>query len=461
MLDLQQILILADELVFAKTGKHLDNLQQSILRGILENKKYPDIANENSYSEGYIRDVASQLWQMLSEELGESINKFNFKSTIERLYNYSNSTIIGDPHQSINICEYPRQHLDISDNNNHKINPKKLRKSLKNISIPRITNFYGRDEELHFLKGAVNNQCRLLTIFGERGMGKTYLAAKLVELIGQEFDYIFWYNLEFLTTFEELQQDIIRRFEGDKNKKYNPDKKKGDILRLIKDCLAENRCLIVIDNWQDILSKGKLAASYQEGYEEYALLIKSVAENHHQSCLILLTQELTREIEQLSEFNPNCSLLHLRGLGESSYNILKHKQISDKNSYDRLIEIYRENPLYLEIVATIVNKYFGGDTQLFLQNEQPFLEDNLTSILEEKIERLTGLERRGLEMLAEEVSPTNWIFLQTKMEILASELIKILESLERRNCVEIVRNNGEIGLIIDPILREYLRKSNE
>ena len=169
-----------------------------------------------------------------------------------------------------------------------------------------------------------------------------------------------------------------------------------------------------------------------------------------------MTQELTREIEQLSEFNSHSCLFNLKGLGKFAHSILKNKHINNENSYDKIIDIYQGNPLYLEIIATIINKYFAGDAQLFLQNEQPFLADNLTSILQQKIEVLTILERQALELLAQEINPINWMTLQAKMDISASELIRILESLERRSCLETIKNKVEIIVKIDSMLRKYL-----
>ncbi|MFM7405899.1 MAG: hypothetical protein ACKO3K_04325 [Cuspidothrix sp.] len=41
-----EILQLADELVFAKKGKHLDELQESIIKGVWEDQTYQEIADE-------------------------------------------------------------------------------------------------------------------------------------------------------------------------------------------------------------------------------------------------------------------------------------------------------------------------------------------------------------------------------------------------------------------------------
>jgi hypothetical protein len=89
-MDFQEILTLADELMFTQTGKHLDNLQQDILRSACNGKKYSKIAEDFHCSEGHVKDMASDLWKTVSAALGEEVNKFNFRATVERLH-FSNN----------------------------------------------------------------------------------------------------------------------------------------------------------------------------------------------------------------------------------------------------------------------------------------------------------------------------------------------------------------------------------
>ena len=83
--DIVEILKLADELLFTHTGEHLDHLQEIILKGTLQGQKYAKIASENSLSEGHARDSASELWQALSDVLGEDVNKLNARNILEKL----------------------------------------------------------------------------------------------------------------------------------------------------------------------------------------------------------------------------------------------------------------------------------------------------------------------------------------------------------------------------------------
>ena len=106
-MDWQTALNSIDELVFQQTGKHLNNLQIAILKGVLNNEKYREIAEQYKCSNGHVKDEGYELWQVLSEIFGEKLNKSNFAATVERLgcANYQ-SPLIGNHVRvdSINLC---------------------------------------------------------------------------------------------------------------------------------------------------------------------------------------------------------------------------------------------------------------------------------------------------------------------------------------------------------------------
>ncbi len=109
-MDWQTVLNSIDELVFQQTGKHLSNLQMGILKGVLNNEKYREIAEQYKCSNGHVKDEGYELWQLLSEIFGEKLNKSNFVPTVERLgFTNSQHQIIGNPVQigNINLCNNP------------------------------------------------------------------------------------------------------------------------------------------------------------------------------------------------------------------------------------------------------------------------------------------------------------------------------------------------------------------
>ena len=76
-----------EQLVFAKTGKSLSDVQRVVLHSSWyeQRKTYDQIAQEFGYSATYIKQiVAPKLWKLLSGVLGEKVNKNNFRAAIER-----------------------------------------------------------------------------------------------------------------------------------------------------------------------------------------------------------------------------------------------------------------------------------------------------------------------------------------------------------------------------------------
>lgn len=87
MKNVEELVEFAIQLVATKTGFSLSYIQKVILREcLLENKKtYAVLAEENNYSESYIKfTVAPRLWLLLSQALGEKVNKTNFAILLEQ-----------------------------------------------------------------------------------------------------------------------------------------------------------------------------------------------------------------------------------------------------------------------------------------------------------------------------------------------------------------------------------------
>jgi len=87
MIHIEELVELASQLVAAQTGVSLNYIHKVTLRESLrENKKtYAKLAEENKYSESYIKfTVAPRLWYLLSQALGEKVNKMNLATLLEQ-----------------------------------------------------------------------------------------------------------------------------------------------------------------------------------------------------------------------------------------------------------------------------------------------------------------------------------------------------------------------------------------
>ncbi len=87
LMDTAHILQFVDEVVCAKTGKHLNDLQRKIIKGILKQQKYSDIADTYGCTAGHAKDIGYKLLQMLSDVFDEPVDKYNLKSVLERQLN--------------------------------------------------------------------------------------------------------------------------------------------------------------------------------------------------------------------------------------------------------------------------------------------------------------------------------------------------------------------------------------
>jgi hypothetical protein len=83
-LDTDRLLKVMDRIVHEYTGNHLNDIQARVLVGAIANQRYADIAMEHNCTQGYVRDTACQLWKILSDYVGEPINKSNVATTLRR-----------------------------------------------------------------------------------------------------------------------------------------------------------------------------------------------------------------------------------------------------------------------------------------------------------------------------------------------------------------------------------------
>ncbi|HCV29595.1 MAG TPA: ATPase, partial [Microcoleaceae bacterium UBA9251] len=177
-MDVQEVLQCADNLVFAKTEKHLDHLQEAILRGTWQRQKYPEIAKACHRSEAHVKKVAAKLWKLLSQTLGEDINQSNFRPTVER-WQFSNFSITGngcvqigkvstDGSLSVTVPEPTQKNEDILNKptENAKLT---VRQDLSDAPEPNL--FYNRTSELTTLQNWILSRTRLITILGLSGIG--------------------------------------------------------------------------------------------------------------------------------------------------------------------------------------------------------------------------------------------------------------------------------------------------
>jgi hypothetical protein len=454
-MDIQEVLKLADDEMVANTGKHLDSLQEAILRSAWQGEKYSDIAKEFYCTEGHVGNVASELWKILSKSLGENITKSNIKSALER-YHISNSPNLINfvqnnnnvIHGGINVCGNAKHHPKIAGNNTTETQNINQHKPLLDLTeVPTIASSSHRPTELETLqKWILQDRTRIITILGLSGIGKTALTLTLIEQIKPQFDYIIYRSLDTGQTLEKLLKSILQIFPQNTENQLpdNLDELRHNLLNFLR----YHRCLIIFDDLQNILSSQELAGNYQPDQTNYSKLFKQIAELCHQSCLLLISWEPPIDIISISQKNPFVKIYPLPGLEPKIITeIWQEIGLQDQGKWLDIINFYQGNPLWLNLIAYTIQDLFNGSVAEFIQLNPLFLSTELQAILQQHWQRLADIELKIIEVLSK--YPQGLTIKQIHQEIQLDQevspqvlpnLANAVQSLTRRG---LIQKNGQ------------------
>ena len=389
---------------------HLNKVQQIVFRCSWAGQSYNEIAKTYDYDYGYIKDTGSKLWQLLTELLGEKVTKLNIKGVLLRYIKCRDVTCL------VSTIE---NHIDWGE--------------AIDVSI-----FYGRQSELitlqHWIK---QDKCRLVALLGMGGIGKTALSVKLAQLVQDEFDFVIWRSLRDAPTIEELLDTLIKFFSS--QQETNLPQTAGASLSRLIEYLRNSRCLIVLDNFDAVLSSGKRAGNYRLGHEDYGELLQRLSEIPHTSCLVLTSREKPAEVAAYSgEFLPVRSL-QLSGLNNNdAQGILAAKGLTGSvDEIEKLIKCYAGNPLALKIAAASIIDLFNGSVASFLHKGTTVF-NGVRNLLDRQFQRLSQEEKDIMYWTCINREPIQVGQLQTDIVPAVSKgnILDSLESLTWRSLIE-------------------------
>ncbi|MBG1265090.1 NB-ARC domain-containing protein [Nostoc sp. WHI] len=463
-MNFEEAVKVADTVVFAKTKRHLKDIEIVILRASWQGQQYYDISETYGYAAGYLKyDVGPKLWKLLSEALGEKVSKKNFQGALQRRWRNSFETATPEV-QALETLTQWKTHEEFLE----PILPYSG-KEIEETTAPAegiadqrqdwgeavdVSVFYGRTEELRTLEQwIVQERSRLVTILGIGGIGKTALSVRLAQEIQGEFEYVIWRSLLHAPSIEDVLAELIQ-FLSDQQQTNLPEKVDARVSLLI-DCLRSSRCLVVLDNFESILDSGNYAGSYRQGYEEYGELLIRIGKAVHTSCLVLTSREKPKEVALLEGEAQLTHSLQINGLKEEEgQKILKAKGLlGTLDNSKKLIEYYLGNPLELNIVSTSIRELFDGNISDFLEQDTA-ITCGIYNLLEQQFNRLSHLEKQIMYWLAINQEQTSLQELQEDIipPVTRTELLEAVESLKRRSLCERI----SAGFTQHPVIMEYM-----
>jgi len=444
-MTITEVLQLVDQLVLKKTGEHLDDLEKAVVQGLWQGKTYNQIADECGYdSKNYIGDISRKLFKVLSEQIGEDVNKANFCWTIERA---KNSQFFGLVNSNITWCPFsPQNDQNPSINDEDKTSKSRGYHDLK--IAPKITYFYDCTTELNTLSHwLIDQNTRLTSVLGLSGIGKTTLVKQFVDLNLEHFDIIIWKNIKFSPSLDSILTEILTSINPDS---VLADNKLTQILNLFRD----QKCLIILDDIQELFIKEKSAGQYKSEYRDYQPFLTMITETEHKSSLILISQEKCQEMISLDEELYPVQCLELEGL--DSIEILKNYGLQDQDSWSTLIQLYEGNPVYLKDIASLIKKIFSGKVSEFLQENSLIITEGIKSRLNQIFERLSLIEQQIIIELSQDNHPVSREDLRESLSLSSMDLINGLDSLTKRYLIKIIESD-QVLFSLSPVVREYIK----
>jgi len=303
---------------------------------------------------------------------------------------------------------------------------------------PDLGSFYGRATELAMLQHwVVADGCRVVAVVGIGGVGKTAVAAKLVESIAHQFDRVLWRSVLNAPPLDEVLWNWLQALAN--LHVAGLPQRLEERLSLLLDCLHRQRCLLVLDNLESLFQGGEPAASYRTGYEDYGHLIQRIGQSRHQSCLLLTSRERPMEVARMERETALVRSLRISGLDVDAGQALLHERgLTDRSEQSAdLVERYSGNPLALQLVAETIQELFAGNIAAFLHEAAPIFED-IRDVLAQQFQRLVPLERELLLWLAIEREPISVAALQSDLVRPEAQraVLEALRSLQRRSLLE-------------------------
>ena len=447
-MNITEVLQLIDERLIERDKKPLNTIQKAIFEGSWQGQSYQEIGNEYHRSETHIREEGAKLWKLLSDAFGEEIRKSTSRSVLERVYikSLKNSNIYSINGNNNNLC--PTENTRLSNENDLNSNNNSQFESIYHdlTLAPQIIDFYDRENELATISNWVFKQnTRLIAVLGLWGIGKTTLVKRFIDLNLEQFEVVIWKSLKFPKSLDLWLNDLLNTCQ--KEPKESTDNKIQQLLEV----LSNHKCLIVLDDFQNLFAVGQMAGNYQPEYSSYQHFLKLIAEIQHQSHFILISQEKSAEMNYLNQESSPIQCLELSGF--EAIDFLKNKGLQDGERWLELIQLYEGNPFYLTDIAVLIKDVFDGKVNDFLAENSLVITKKMQSHLKQIFGRCSPLAQQIALELSKVDQPLSREELKNNLDLSVSDLINGLQSLQQRYLIQREQNRFQLSSIFKAYIK--------
>jgi len=319
-----------------------------------------------------------------------------------------------------------------------------------------VPSFYGREREMATLaEWVVQERCRVVSVLGLGGIGKSALAVRLMRQVASHFEVVLWRSLRDAPTCEALLEDCLHVLAPSALRDVSVSLERR--FSLLLECVRRTRVLLVLDNLETLLEEGQITGHLRPGYEGYARLLRQMAETEHQSCLLLTSREKPGDLVPLEGSREPVRALRLGRLDAGAcQQLLAEKEVAGGSADQaRLIEAYAGNPLALNIIAQTIVELFAGEIAPFLEQGEVVF-GGVRKLLDEQYARLADLEQMVLHWLAVVREPVTLGELRSLLVMPrpSGELLEAVDRLRQRSLIEHGQHPGSFTL--PSVMLEYV-----
>lgn len=231
----------------------------------------------------------------------------------------------------------------------------------------------GREALITELSAVVLGGCRVLSIAGITGVGKSCLAKRMMIELQNDYPAIFYINFDDeqqLTDFASVAIELLRGWNETITNQDQQDPQR--LLRRVVKYLQEHRCLVLIDSLERVLEgdEEKGYSYFQDNCWEQFFQSLLASATSCPSCLILTTQDRPDQLEAIGSRNePFYHSLDLEGLTELEQLELFHQtglavepEAPGRPYLQTIGRAYEGHPLALLVTAgEVLNEPFRGN----------------------------------------------------------------------------------------------------
>ncbi|MBX3055245.1 MAG: helix-turn-helix domain-containing protein [Anaerolineae bacterium] len=265
---------------------------------------------------------------------------------------------------------------------------------------PEVSAFYGREDELTLLTNwLLEDQCRVVSILGMGGIGKSALAVTLMHRVADQFDVVIWRSMRDAPPPESLRNEIVHLLAAEPLATTPATLEQQ--LNLLFEYLRRRRVLLVLDNLESVMDEAEGSGRMLRLFEGYGRLLRRAAETRHRSCILFTSREKPIDLAPLEGSRTPVRSLRLGQLDtDACESLLQETEVMGSPAErQRLVAHYGGNPLALKIVAPTIADLFGGEIGAFLEQGE-LIFGSVRYLLQEQFARLSAVEKSIMLWLA-------------------------------------------------------------